>query len=314
MSLFDKFKRGLSKTREQVFHQIQDVIFFARKIDDDLLEEIEYLLISGDVGVSTTQEIMERVKRQVKRKNYDSTEQLFDLLKTEIAGMFITRLQPTDLPPSKPRVIFVIGVNGTGKTTSIAKLALRYHQQGKQVLLVAADTFRAAAIEQLQIWAERVGAEMIKHHEGADPSAVVYDALEAAKSRQKDIVIIDTAGRLHTKINLMEELKKMRRVIQKVIPEAPHQTLLVLDATTGQNSISQSKQFIDAVGVDGIILTKLDGTAKGGAVIAISYELGLPVDYVGLGEKIDDLEPFDPNLFAEGLFQTSINTDRKSEQ
>jgi fused signal recognition particle receptor len=311
MSLFDKFKRGLSKTREQVFHQIQDVIFFARKIDDDLLEEIEDLLISGDVGISTAQEIMERVKRQVKRKNYDNTEQLFDILKSEIAGIFISRPEPVDHLQMRPRVIFVIGVNGTGKTTSIAKLALRYHREGKQVMLVAADTFRAAAIEQLQIWADRVGAEMIKHHEGADPSAVVFDALEAAKSRQKDVVIIDTAGRLHTKINLMEELKKMRRVIQKVIPEAPHQTLLVLDATTGQNSISQSRQFIDTVGVDGIILTKLDGTAKGGAVIAISHELGLPVDYVGLGEKIDDLEPFDPNLFAEGLFQSTATREQK---
>jgi len=300
MSVFEKFKRSLSKTREQVFNQIQDVIFFARKIDDELLEEIEDLLISGDVGVATTQEIMERVKRQVKRKNYDDTTHLFEILKEEIAGMFISRGASSG---DKPFVIFVVGVNGTGKTTSIAKLARRIQNEGKRVLLVAADTFRAAAIEQLEIWADRVEVDMIKHHAGADPSAVVFDALQAAKSRQKDVVIIDTAGRLHTKVNLMEELKKMQRVMQKIIPEAPHQTLLVLDATTGQNSVSQSRQFIDTIGVDGIILTKLDGTAKGGAVIAISHELNLPVEYVGLGEKIDDLEAFDGKLFAEGLFQ-----------
>ncbi|MCK4892774.1 MAG: signal recognition particle-docking protein FtsY [Calditrichia bacterium] len=303
MSLFEKFKRSLSKTREQVFNQIQDVIFFARKIDDDLLEKIEDLLISGDVGVSTTQEIMERVKQQVKRKNYNDTTHLFEILKEEIAGMFIAGGASAADFQFNPFVIFVVGVNGTGKTTSIAKLARRFQNEGKQVLLVAADTFRAAAIEQLEIWADRVGVDMIKHREGADPSAVVFDALQAAKSRQKDVVIIDTAGRLHTKVNLMEELKKMRRVMQKVIPEAPHQTLLVLDATIGQNSVSQSRQFIDTIGVDGIILTKLDGTAKGGAVIAISHELNLPVEYVGLGEKIDDLEPFDGKLFAEGLFQ-----------
>lgn len=303
MSLFEKFKRSLSKTREQVFNQIQDVIFFARKIDDDLLEKIEDLLISGDVGVSTTQEIMERVKQQVKRKNYDDTTHLFEILKEEIAGMFIAGGASSADFQFNPFVIFVVGVNGTGKTTSIAKLARRFQNEGKQVLLVAADTFRAAAIEQLEIWADRVGVDMIKHREGADPSAVVFDALQAAKSRQKDVVIIDTAGRLHTKVNLMEELKKMQRVMQKVIPEAPHQTLLVLDAITGQNSVSQSRQFIDTIGVDGIILTKLDGTAKGGAVIAISHELNLPVEYVGLGEKIDDLEPFDGKLFAEGLFQ-----------
>jgi fused signal recognition particle receptor len=302
MSVFEKFRRSLSKTREQVFNQIQDVIFFARKIDDDLLEEIEDLLISGDVGVSTTQEIMERIKRQVKRKNFEDPAQLFEILKEEISGMFISGVTSPATSHFKPFVIFVVGVNGTGKTTSIAKLAQRYQNEGKQVLLVAADTFRAAAIEQLEIWADRVGSDMIKHSEGSDPSAVVFDALQAARNREKDVVIIDTAGRLHTKINLMEELKKMQRVMQKVIPEAPHQTLLVLDATTGQNSVSQSRQFIDSIGVDGIVLTKLDGTAKGGAVIAISHELELPVEYVGLGEKIDDLEPFDSKLFAEGLF------------
>jgi fused signal recognition particle receptor len=309
MNFFDKLKSGLSKTREQVFNQIQDTIFFARKIDDDLLEEIEDLLIAGDVGVSTTIEIIDRVKRQVKRNNYENSDQLFGILKDEIARMFEAPQQKELQLLPVPFVIFVVGVNGTGKTTSIAKLAWRYKQEGKEVLLVAADTFRAAAIEQLQIWAERAGVDIIKHKENADPSAVVHDAMQSAKNRGKQVVIIDTAGRLHTRVNLMEELKKMQRVMRKIIPEAPHQTLLVLDATTGQNAISQARQFIKTIGVDGIILTKLDGTAKGGVVIAISHELKLPVEYIGLGEKIDDLEPFDPDLFAQGLF--GKDNDRK---
>jgi len=303
MNFFSKIKDGLKRTREQVFDQITEVIHYARNIDDDLLEEIEDLLISGDVGVETTSEIIERVKKQVKRKNYESAEDLFQILKEEIAGLFVPSGKDYPFSEEKPQVIFVVGVNGTGKTTSIAKLAWRLKQDGKDVMLVAADTFRAAAIEQLQIWAERAGTDLIKHQDGADPAAVVFDALNAAKNRQKDVVIIDTAGRLHTKVNLMEELKKMKRVIQKIMPNAPHRCLLVLDATIGQNAISQAKQFIDTVGVDGIILTKLDGTAKGGAVIGISHLLKLPVEYVGLGEKIDDLEPFDPRLYVEGLFQ-----------
>lgn len=303
MGFLDKIKTGLSKTREQVFDQIHDTIFFARKIDDELLEEIEDLLIMGDVGVDTTVEIIERLKKQVKRHNYNTAEQLYDILKEEIINL-LKSSQPKKwkmLP--QPFVIFVVGVNGTGKTTSIAKIARQYIQRGKKVLLVAADTFRAAAIQQLQIWADRVGAEIIKHQDGADPSAVVFDSLQAAKSRRTDVVIIDTAGRLHTKTNLMEELKKMHRVIQKILPDAPHQSLLVLDASTGQNAISQAKQFIEAVQVDGIVLAKLDGTAKGGAVIGISHQLNLPVLYIGLGEKMDDLEPFDANLFVEGLFK-----------
>lgn len=303
MGFLDKIKKGLSKTREQVFDQIHDTIFFARKIDDELLEEIEDLLIMGDVGVDTTAEIIEHLKKQVKRQNYNTAEQLYDILKEEIINL-LQSSQPKKwevLP--QPFVIFVVGVNGTGKTTFIAKLARQYIQGGKKVLLVAADTFRAAAIQQLQIWADRVGAEVIKHQDGADPSAVVFDSLQAAKSRRTDVVIIDTAGRLHTKVNLMEELKKMHRVIQKIIPDAPHQSLLVLDASTGQNAISQAKQFIEAVQVDGIVLAKLDGTAKGGAVIGISHQLNIPVLYIGLGEKMDDLEPFDANLFVEGLFQ-----------
>jgi fused signal recognition particle receptor len=302
MNFFDKLKKGLSKTREQVFNQLQQVIFFSRRIDDELLQKIEELLISADVGVSTSLEIISRVKQEVKRKNYQDSQELLALLKTQILNMFATGKVIGAGNADSPLVILVVGVNGTGKTTSIAKLAWRYQQQGKTVLLVAADTFRAAAIEQLQIWAERAGADLLKHQEGSDPAAVVFDALQAARSRNKDIVIIDTAGRLHTKINLMEELKKIRRVIQKVIPAAPHHTFMVLDATTGQNALVQARQFIEAVGVDGIILAKLDGTAKGGVVIGISHELKLPVEFVGLGEQIDDLEPFDAKLYVDGLF------------
>jgi fused signal recognition particle receptor len=304
MNFFDKLKKGLSKTREQVFNQLQQVIFFSRRIDDELLQKIEELLISADVGVSTSLEIISRVKQEVKRKNYQDSQELLALLKTQILNMFATGKVMGAGNADGPLVILVVGVNGTGKTTSIAKLAWRYRQQGKTVLLVAADTFRAAAIEQLQIWAERAGADLLKHQEGSDPAAVVFDALQAARSRNKDVVLIDTAGRLHTKINLMEELKKIRRVIQKVIPAAPHHTFMVLDATTGQNALVQARQFIEAVGVDGIILAKLDGTAKGGVVIGISHELKLPVEFVGLGEQIDDLEPFDAKLYVDGLFLT----------
>ena len=302
MNILSKIRSGLSKTREQVFGQIQEIIFTARKIDNELLEEIEDLLISGDVGVDTTVEIIEKVKNRVKRHNFETTGELYQILKEEIAGMFVPPPNDSWEGKPKPYVILVVGVNGTGKTTSIAKIAARYKNEGKKVMLVAADTFRAAAIEQLQIWAERVGVDIIKHQSGSDPAAVVYDGMNAARARGTDVVIIDTAGRLHTKVNLMEELKKINRVIQKVIPKAPHQTLLVLDATIGQNALSQARQFIQTVGVNGIILTKLDGTAKGGAVIGISHQLKLPVIYVGLGEKIDDLQPFDPQLFVEGLF------------
>ncbi len=302
MNFLSKIKKGLQKTREQVFGQIQTTIFAARKIDDELLEEIEDLLISGDVGVDTTMEIIDRLKRRVKREKFENNEQLLEILKDEIAGMFASdAVSPAPTP--QPLVILIVGVNGTGKTTSIGKLAWRYRNEGKSVMVVAADTFRAAAIEQLQIWAERSGADFIRHQSGADPAAVIFDALQAARARGRDVVIIDTAGRLHTKVNLMEELKKIHRVIKKVIPEAPHQSLLVLDATVGQNALSQARQFIEAVGINGIILTKLDGTAKGGAIIGISHQLNIPVKYVGLGEKIEDLEPFDPRAFVDGLFE-----------
>ena len=300
MNIFGKFKKGLTKTREQVFGQIQDVIFASRKIDDDLLEEIEDLLIAGDVGVDTTLEIIQRVKNEVRRRKFETTEELYDILKSIISDMFVPFAEQNN--PPHPLVILVVGVNGTGKTTSIAKISRQYKEKGKNVLMVAGDTFRAAAIDQLQIWADRIGVDIVKHKDGADPAAVVFDAMQAAVARNKDVVIIDTAGRLHTKVNLMEELKKIHRVIKKVIPEAPHEVFLVLDGTTGQNAMSQAKQFVEAVGVSGIVLTKLDGTAKGGAIIGISHQLKVPVRYVGLGEQMDDLQEFKSDAYVNGLF------------
>ena len=306
-NLFSKLKQGISKTKVQVFDRISSAVKSKRKIDDELLEEIEEILISGDVGVETSLELIERVKKRVKKEKYEDSEDLIMLLREEIVKMFPEGQFSEEQLEAKPYVMLVVGVNGTGKTTSIAKIANRFQQQGKKVLLAAADTFRAAAIEQLQVWADRLGVDMIKHHSGSDPAAVVFDALQAARAREADVLIIDTAGRLHTKVNLMEELKKIRRVIQKGMPDAPHLTLLVLDATTGQNALSQARQFVESVAVDGIVLTKLDGTAKGGSIIGISHQLGLPVYYVGVGEKMDDLQPFDPQLYAEGLFESNAS-------
>lgn len=301
-SIFDKIKQGFSRTREQVFDRINHAINAKKKIDEDLLEEIEEILISGDVGVETTLEIIENVKQRVRKEKYEESHELFRILREEVAAIFPEKHFREDILSARPYVILVIGVNGTGKTTTIGKLAGRFHRQGKKVLLAAGDTFRAAAIEQLEIWAQRVNVDIVKHQFGADPGAVAFDAIQAGQSRQADVVIIDTAGRLHTKVNLMEELKKVQRVIQKVDPGAPHLNLLVLDGTTGQNALNQARQFIDAVGVDGIVLTKLDGTAKGGAVIGIAHQLKLPVEYIGVGEGIDDLQPFDSRLYAESLF------------
>lgn len=306
-AFFSKFRKGISKTRDQVFNKITHAISSKSKIDDELLEEIEEILISGDVGVDTTLDIIERIKIRVNKERYENSEALFQLLKDEISKVFPAYNNENflaQLNQIKPYIILVVGVNGTGKTTFIAKLAKKFQDMHKNVLLVAGDTFRAAAIEQLQEWADRINVEVIKHQMGADPGAVVFDALNSAKAKNRDLVIIDTAGRLHTKVNLMEELKKVKRVMQRVIPEAPHQIILVLDATTGQNSINQANQFIESVGVDGIALTKLDGTAKGGSTIGIADKLKIPVRYIGVGESIDDLEEFDPKLFVEGLFET----------
>ncbi|NOX38535.1 MAG: signal recognition particle-docking protein FtsY [Calditrichaeota bacterium] len=308
-AFLDKLRKGLARTKSQVFDRISRVIVARSRIDDELLEEIEEILISGDVGVETTLAILERVQQRVKKERYEDPRELFRILKEEIIRIFPPVNVPEETLPAKPFVILVVGVNGTGKTTSIAKLAHRFQQRGKRVVLGAADTFRAAAIEQLEVWARRLGADIVKHQSGADPGAVAYDTVQAAIARNADVAILDTAGRLHTKVNLMEELKKIKRVIQKVLPEAPHQVLLVLDGTVGQNALNQARNFVDAVGVTGIILTKLDGTAKGGSVIGIAHQLGIPIHYVGLGEQMEDLEVFDPQTFVDGLFETESITE-----
>lgn len=299
--MLKRFKEGLKKTRENVFGKIGNVLSRHNKIDDDLLEELEEILITGDVGVDTTMEIIEHLRQRVRKEKFETPEELNAILKDEIAKQLEFPQEETGERP-KPFVILVVGVNGTGKTTSIAKLAHHYQQQGKKVLLAAADTFRAAAIEQLDIWAKRLGCDIIKHQPNADPAAVVFDALSAAKARDADYVIIDTAGRLHTKVNLMAELEKIYKVIRKQIPDAPHEVILVLDAGNGQNAISQAREFVKAAKVNSIFLTKLDGTAKGGVVLSIKRQLGIPVKYIGLGEKMTDFELFNPNEFVEGLF------------
>ncbi len=299
--MLKRFKEGLKKTRENVFGKIGNVLSRHNKIDDDLLEELEEILITGDVGVDTTMEIIEHLRQRVRKEKFETPEELNAILKDEIAKQLEFPQEETSERP-KPFVILVVGVNGTGKTTSIAKLAHHYQQQGKKVLLAAADTFRAAAIEQLDIWAKRLGCDIIKHQPNADPAAVVFDALSAAKARGADYVIIDTAGRLHTKVNLMAELEKIYKVIRKQIPDAPHEVILVLDAGNGQNAISQAREFVKAAKVNSIFLTKLDGTAKGGVVLSIKRQLGIPVKYIGLGEKMTDFELFNPNEFVEGLF------------
>lgn len=273
-------------------------------IDDDFLAQLEEILIAGDVGVDAAGGIIDAIRARVKEERYADTSGLMKILKDEISRQFPGNgaADPFALPAARPYIIMVVGINGAGKTTTIGKLAAQYVAAGKKVLIAAADTFRAAANEQLAIWAERAGAELIRQDQGSDPAAVAFDAVSAAVARGADVVIIDTAGRLHTRVNLMEELKKIRRVIQKKIPEAPHEVLLVLDASTGQNGLRQAKEFLASVGVTGIVLTKLDGTAKGGIVLAIAREMNIPVKYVGVGETIDDLQPFDRTAFVEALF------------
>jgi fused signal recognition particle receptor len=297
---FFKVKAGLKKTREGVFSKISRMITAKRKIDEDLLEELEEIFIAGDVGVDASLNVIEHIRDRVKKEGFETSEELDALIKDEI-GMLLEVPEFQDVG-TKPIIILVVGVNGTGKTTSIAKLAHYYKNQGKSVLLAAADTFRAAAIEQLSIWGERIGCDVIKHQQNADPAAVVFDAVSAAKARNSDYLIIDTAGRLHTKINIMTELEKIRRVIQRQIPEAPHEVILVLDAGNGQNALSQAKEFVRSANVNSIFLAKLDGTAKGGVVLSIRKELGIPVKYIGLGEKMTDMDIFNPMEFVEGLF------------
>lgn len=297
--LLKRLKDGLAKTRK-TFSSGLDKIFSGKKeIDDALLESLEELLITADVGVQTTLTLMDRVSKQSDK--IADAEKLRQLLKKEILA-FLGESAPLPATPEKPKVVMIVGVNGVGKTTTIGKLAATFASEGKRVLIAAADTFRAAAIEQLSIWAQRAGADIVKHKPDADPSAVAFDALEAAVARNADVVLIDTAGRLHTRVNLMEELKKMKRTLAKRLPGAPHEVLLVLDATTGQNAISQAKLFHEALHITGIALTKLDGTAKGGIVISICHSLNIPLRYIGVGEKIEDLQPFDPKHFVEALF------------
>ncbi len=312
MGFFDAFKlsrlkEGLAKTRDNIIGKVQKILTSKTKIDEDVLLNIEEILIAGDVGVTTTTKIVDDLRERVKKEGYQETSQLDQLLKEEIQKIFAVGANgegdPFALPAErKPHVIMVVGVNGVGKTTTIGKLAYNYKNAGKNVVIAAADTFRAAANEQLEIWAQRAGVDIIQQQHGADPASVAYDALKAAQARQADVMIIDTAGRLHTKINLMEELRKITRVLQKLDANCPHEVFLVLDATTGQNAIQQAKQFGVAVGITGLVLTKLDGTAKGGVVIAINQELNLPVKFIGVGERIDDLQPFDRQAFVDALF------------
>lgn len=299
---FDKLKKGLEKTRKAFTEKIEQVVLGYAKIDDDLLDELEETLIASDVGVRTASELMDEVRGGVKRKEIRGPEDLKPFLEKRITEILCAGEKADVSTPMKPYVIMVIGVNGVGKTTTIGKLGNFYKAQGKRVMLAAADTFRAAAIDQLEVWSRRAGLELIKHAEGADPAAVAFDAIQSARARRVDVLIIDTAGRLHTKTNLMEELKKIARVVQREVPEAPHETLLVLDATTGQNAISQADLFSKAAPVTGLVLTKLDGTAKGGVVIGIQSELKMPVKWIGVGEGLDDLRPFEAADFAKALF------------
>ncbi|MBL7180490.1 MAG: signal recognition particle-docking protein FtsY [Pseudomonadota bacterium] len=297
---FKRLRLGLSKTRKLLSTDIDELFSGKRKIDDDLLNELEELLITADIGVQTAMDLIQSISK--KSSIITDADQLKDVLKEKILLLLDTKAPPPAPLAAKPHVIMVIGVNGVGKTTTIGKLAANYTAAGKKVLIAAADTFRAAAIEQLAIWAQRAGVDIVKHKDKADPAAVAYDGIEAAIARDADIVLVDTAGRLHTRVNLMEELKKIKRTIAKKIPDAPHEILLILDATTGQNALSQAKMFSDALGVTAIALTKLDGTAKGGIVVSICSSLEIPLKYVGIGEKIEDLQEFDPVNFVNALF------------
>jgi len=302
-SFLDRMKEAVTRTRENLSERIEAAVAFTKEIDRNTLDELEATLIGADLGSTTTREVLGKLREKADRKQIKDVEELKRLLKEELLGILTAaNTRPVQKVDGTPEVILVVGVNGTGKTTSIGKLCQVFRSQGKTVLLCAADTFRAAAIEQLEIWGERTGTEVIRTKAGGDPAAVLFDALQAASARKTDYVIVDTAGRLHTKSNLMAELEKMRRTAQRIIPGSPHETLLVMDATTGQNGLQQARQFTDSAGVTGIVLTKLDGTAKGGVVVAICRELGLPVRYVGVGEKAGDLLPFNPKDFVDSLF------------
>jgi len=301
-NLLDRLKAGIQKTRSGLVDRLEDVLSGKKEIDAELLDELEYTLITADLGVRTVEDILEQIRQRVDRGRTGDAAEIRNLIREqllEILRASETAIRVVAMPPA---VVMVVGVNGAGKTTTIGKLAHRFLGEGRKVLLCAADTFRAAAIEQLEIWAQRAGVETIRQKTGSDPSAVVFDALQAAKARGVDYVIVDTAGRLHTKENLMAELEKMRRTCQRVVPGSPHEVWLVLDAITGQNGLEQARKFAESAGLTGIILTKLDGTAKGGVVVAIARELNLPIRFIGVGEKIDDLLPFEPDKFVASLF------------
>ncbi|NLK95633.1 MAG: signal recognition particle-docking protein FtsY [Clostridiales bacterium] len=297
--IFEKLKTGLAKTRDGLTDKINEALKLAVSIDDDLYEELEEILITSDIGMDTTMEIIERLRKKIREEKINDTELVIPALKEIIKNMLTEGVENKS---EDKKVMLIIGVNGVGKTTSIGKLAAKKKTEGKKVVLAAADTFRAAAIDQIEVWSQRAGVDLIKQREGSDPAAVVFDGLQAAKARNADILICDTAGRLHNKKNLMNELEKINRVIDREMGEDSKETLLVLDGTTGQNAIIQAKQFMEVCPIDGIILTKLDGTAKGGVVISIKQSLNIPVRYIGVGEGIDDLQEFDPEAFAEALF------------
>lgn len=312
MGIFSVFKRGLKKTRDEgITAQLDEVVDSYEKITPEFFDDLEEILIMGDVGMPTAERIIRDLKSKIENDKVDDVRQVREMMKDIVSGIVwggsYLRLR------TKPSVILVIGVNGVGKTTTIGKLAMRLKEQGRSVILGAADTFRAAAIEQLQVWADRADVDLIKHGEGSDPASVVYDTIAAGKARGSDVIIIDTAGRLHNKKNLMDELNKISRVIDRELPDASRETLLILDATTGQNAVNQAKDFKDAAGITGIILTKLDGTARGGVVLAINNELDVPVKFVGVGEQIDDLQPFDADAFASALFDKKPTHDDDDE-
>lgn len=316
VSVSEKFKDGLSKTRNQFTSKVNDLVAKYRKVDEDFFEELEDLLLQADVGVDTVMELMDALRFEVKRKNIKDTAGIQSVISEKLVEIYESGEQEFNglaIQESGLTVILFVGVNGVGKTTTIGKLAHRLKQQGKTVMLAAGDTFRAGAIEQLQVWGDRVGVDVIKQSEGSDPAAVMYDAVRAAKSRGVDVLICDTAGRLQNKVNLMNELQKVHRVIEREVPGAPHEVLLALDATTGQNALIQAQAFKEATNVTGIVLTKLDGTAKGGIVLAIRNKLHIPVKFVGLGEKMDDLQPFDTEKYVYGLFAEGLEQEEANE-
>lgn len=311
MGLFDKFRKGLKKTREEgITAQIEEVVESYEEITDELYDELEEILIMGDVGYPTAERIIKNLKEKIANDRITNVKQVRQTLQDIVSGIVwggsYLKIR------TKPSIILVIGVNGVGKTTTIGKLALRLKEQGRSVILGAADTFRAAAIEQLQVWADRAEVDLIKSAEGSDPASVVFDTIQAGKARNSDVIIIDTAGRLHNKKNLMDELNKISRVIDRELPDASKEVLLVLDATTGQNAVNQARDFKNVCEITGIVLTKLDGTAKGGVVLAIKNDLKVPVKFVGVGEKIDDLQPFNPKAFADGLFDNEVKHDEEN--